>query len=82
MNRSLKETRDATVTFTVPDGCKVYSLTKQAEVDLSKLTLGPGYGEILAVVKPETFAMYCKEINDRAAKQEADLKAVQESHRK
>ena len=76
VNRSLKETRDATVTFTVPDGCKVYSLTKQAEADLSKLTLGPGYGEILAVIKPETFAMYCKEINDRAAKQEADLKEL------
>ena len=76
VNRSLKEARKAVISFEIPEGCKVYSLTKQAEANLSAIELGPGYGEILAVIKPETFAMYCKEINDRAAKQEADLKEL------
>lgn len=80
VNKNTKKASTGKFTVSLPEGMKLYSLTKQAALEAdAPITIGPAYGEILAIVNPETFAMLDKEISDRILKQKEELIALRQS---
>ncbi len=73
VNRHLDKQQSGAVNFELPKGCEVYSLISRSKVNPSMLSLGPGYGEILAVTTPDNFQTLKSEIQSRIDKQEASI---------